>query len=79
MDALISQVKNEAGSLDDAGRQKILDGLRDLALSIERPEDSIQRIFYLVCGVIPWCSPSTLLTSNSGSLAPPDGGRPRGG
>ncbi|MCJ1423356.1 hypothetical protein MMC29_001239 [Sticta canariensis] len=47
MDALISQVKNEASSLDDVGRQKILEGLRNLALSIERPEDSFQRIGYL--------------------------------
>lgn len=48
MDALISQVKNEAHSLDDVGRQKILDGLRNLALSIETPEDSLQRIMFLV-------------------------------
>lgn len=48
MDALINHVKHEAGSLDDVGRQKIIDGLRHLALSIETPEDSIQRINYLV-------------------------------
>ncbi|MCJ1264606.1 hypothetical protein MMC22_004479 [Lobaria immixta] len=47
MDALISQVKHEASSVDEVGRQKIIDGLRDLALSIETPEDSIQRIMYL--------------------------------
>lgn len=48
MDALISQVKNEASSLDDLGRQKILDGLHNLALSIETPEDSMQRIMFSV-------------------------------
>lgn len=47
MDALISQVKHEAISVDEAGRQKILDGLRDLAMSIETPEDSMQRIMFL--------------------------------
>ncbi|MCJ1261206.1 hypothetical protein MMC22_001070 [Lobaria immixta] len=47
MDALISQVKHEANSADEAGRQKILDGLRDLAMAIETPADSMQRIMFL--------------------------------
>lgn len=48
MDALIKHVKHEANSLEEVGRKKILDDLRDLALSIETPEDSVQRIYFLV-------------------------------
>ena len=48
MDALINQVKHEASSLDEIGRNKILNGLRDLALSMEMPAYMIQTNNHLV-------------------------------
>lgn len=77
MDALISQVKHEAISVDEAGRQKILDGLRDLAMSIETPEDSMQRIMFLVCLLFHSApTASAFLKSNSWFLAPSNCRRP---
>jgi hypothetical protein len=48
MEALISHVKATANKADEAGRKKIIDGLRDLAYSIESPEDTMQRIMFQV-------------------------------
>ena len=48
MEALFSQVKASASKADEAGRKKIIDGLRDLALSIESSEDTMQRIMFQV-------------------------------
>lgn len=49
MENIIDQIKSLAQDADEAGRRKILDGLRDLALSLETPQDTMQRISYLVC------------------------------
>lgn len=84
MDALIKQVKHEANSLDEVGRKKILDDLRDLALSIETPEDSVQRIYFLVrllLTIRSHCALNTseFLTFESLSVATPDCRHPCGG
>ena len=48
MDTLLEQIKAEAATVDETGRRVILDKLRDLAYSIEAPEDTMQRILYQV-------------------------------
>ena len=47
MDNLLSLAKAIAKDADEAGRKKLLDTLRDVAYSIESPEDTIQRIMFL--------------------------------
>ncbi len=42
MDNVIAQAKHAASTADEAARKKLLQQLRDLKLSIEAPEDSIQ-------------------------------------
>ena len=49
MEALIDRVKHEASKVDEAGRKRILDDLRNLVYSIELPDDTMQRIMLLVC------------------------------
>lgn len=56
MDALLDQIKAKAATVDDIERRIILNKLRDLAYSIEAPEDSMQRILYQVSEV--WKSSS---------------------
>ena len=48
MEALLGQVKDFAGTVDEAGRGKLLDALRDLQYSLESPEDSMQRLLFVV-------------------------------
>ena len=48
MDALIASVQSMAKTADEAGRKKLIDALNNLALSIESPQDSMQRLLYLV-------------------------------
>lgn len=48
MDSLFSQVRASASKANEAERKKIIDGLRDLAFSIESPEDTMQRIMFQV-------------------------------
>ena len=48
MDKLLAQVKHDASTGDEAARKKLLQGLRDLAFSIETPEDTIQRVMFEV-------------------------------
>ena len=48
MDSLLSLAKAIAKDADEAGRKKLLDTLRDVAYSIESPEDTIQRIMFSV-------------------------------
>ena len=48
MDTFISLAKTLAKDADEAGRKKVLDTLRDVAYSIESPEDTIQRIMFYV-------------------------------
>lgn len=44
MDELIAKVKHEASQADEAGRQRLLNELRDLSLSIEHPSDTSARV-----------------------------------
>ena len=48
MEALSTEVKKLAHAADEHGRKKLLNELRDLAYSIESPDDSVQRIMYQV-------------------------------
>lgn len=48
MDTFLSLAKTLADDVDEAGRKKVLDTLRDVAYSIESPEDTIQRIMFYV-------------------------------
>ena len=48
MDKLLAQVKHDASTGDEAARKKLLQSLRDLAFSIETPEDTIQRVMFEV-------------------------------
>ena len=48
MDKLIAQVKHDADTGDEAVRKKLLQSLRELAFSIESPEDTIQRVMFEV-------------------------------
>ena len=48
MEALTKHVKDIAATTDAAARQKLLVELRDLTYSIEDPDDTIERIRYLV-------------------------------
>lgn len=47
INALLEEVKNQARNSDDNVRRAILDKLRDIAYSIELPEDTMQRVLYL--------------------------------
>lgn len=49
MERFANQVRLLAQDADDATRKKILDDLRDLAYSLETPQDTMQRISYMVC------------------------------
>ena len=44
MDPLLEQLKAKAKLADSTGRRAILDQLRELAYSIEAPEDTMKRI-----------------------------------
>lgn len=46
MDAIISQVQALAKTADEAGRKKLMDGLRDLSYSLETPQDTAQRVMF---------------------------------
>lgn len=48
MEAIIDQVKHLFSSADEVARKKILVGLRDLMYAIESPDDTLQRIMFLV-------------------------------
>lgn len=48
MEAVVDQVRGLAGSVDEAGRSRILDQLRDLAYSLESPDETMNRIMFLV-------------------------------
>jgi demethylsterigmatocystin 6-O-methyltransferase len=48
METMMEYVTSMAKSADEAGRKAIIDGLRDLAISLETPWESMQRIMYLV-------------------------------
>ncbi|TGO38262.1 hypothetical protein BHYA_0078g00140 [Botrytis hyacinthi] len=44
---LAKEIQNSAATADEAGRKELLDPLRDLQYSIEKPEDTIQRVIHL--------------------------------
>ena len=48
MEAVIDQAKRVASNADEVERKKIIDGLRDLSYSLEAPDDTMQRVMYLV-------------------------------
>ena len=48
MESVTKHVKKLVRKADEKQRKEILDGLRNLAYSIESPEDTIQRIMFLV-------------------------------
>jgi hypothetical protein len=48
MDSIVAQVKSLAATADEAGRQKVLDALRELQFSLESHQESAERIFHLV-------------------------------
>lgn len=45
---LAEKIRNAAATADEAGRKELLDSLRDLQYSIEKPEDTMQRVIHLV-------------------------------
>ena len=48
MEAVIDQAKRVASNAKENERKKIIDDLRDLSYSLETPDDTLQRIAYLV-------------------------------
>ena len=48
MEAIIDQAKRLAGNVSEQERKKLIDGLRDLSYSLETPDDTMQRIMYMV-------------------------------
>lgn len=43
---ILSQASTLAKDLNEASRKKLIDGLRDLAVSLETPQDTMQRLLY---------------------------------
>ena len=48
MESVIAQVKQLAATTNEAGRKEIMDQLRELSNSLETPDETLQRIMYLV-------------------------------
>ena len=48
MEDVINSVKRLASNTDDAGRKEIYDRLQELSQSIETPDDTLQRLMYMV-------------------------------
>jgi demethylsterigmatocystin 6-O-methyltransferase len=48
MDAIVDQIKSLAQGADEAQRKQILVSLREVSDSIESPNDTLQRLIYLV-------------------------------
>lgn len=46
--SLAKEIQNAAATVNEAGRKELLDSLRDLQYSIEKPEDTMQRVIHLV-------------------------------
>jgi hypothetical protein len=53
---LTTEIQNSAATADEAGRKEIMNALRDLQYSIEKPEDTMQRVIHLVS-----CPPEILI------------------
>jgi len=54
MDAIVNQIKSLASGADEAQRRNILVALREVSDSIEAPQDTIQRLIYLVSSIRSW-------------------------
>ena len=48
MNELIARARDEAESTDEFGRKQILDSLRKISYEIETPQDTMQRIMFMV-------------------------------
>ena len=44
----MEQAKRLANNLSEQEREKLIDALRDLSYSLETPDDTMQRIMYMV-------------------------------
>ena len=56
MESVIAQVKQLAATANEAARKEIMDQLRELSNSLETPDETLQRMMYLVsfCHNIDW-------------------------
>ena len=48
MEEVTRTVKRLASDADELSRRKLIDGLRDLSYSIETPNDTLERVAFLV-------------------------------
>jgi hypothetical protein len=48
MEDIFTKVKNLAAGADDTQRKELIIALRDLSISLEKPDDSLERIAYSV-------------------------------
>lgn len=48
MEEITNTVTRLAKDVDEEGRKKLADGLRDLSFSLETPHDTLQRIMFMV-------------------------------
>ena len=48
METFIAQAKHLASTVDEAGRKKLSDTLRELSVAIESPSDTMQRLRFAV-------------------------------
>ena len=48
MEDVINSIKRLASNTDDAGRKETYDRLQELSQSIETPDDTLQRLMYMV-------------------------------
>lgn len=63
MEAVIKQVRDFTSSADEAGRSRILDQLRELSYSLESPDETMNRIMFLVRFSIAFVQTSTSLSN----------------
>lgn len=61
MESIIQQVRKLAETADEAGRQELLLGLRNVAHSIEKPRDTVARKIFPVRIRQPIPLPSTVV------------------
>ena len=71
MEAVIDQAKRVASNVNEVERKKLIDGLRDLSYSLEAPDDTMQRVMYLV-SVIESLRDDCILRIMRGPVASPN-------
>ena len=59
METVVTEVKRLAGNVNEATRKQMIDQLRELSYSLETPDDTLQRVMYLVSMKIAHCSPNS--------------------